>query len=80
MRAALLGTRRAAGLPVAFGGLPAAGSHRMRIDELSGAATRALHGLVITAGSGLGGKPMAVSRPCAVTVSCTRPARGDAAR
>lgn len=69
MQAALLRMRRATGLPVAFGGLLPADGHgrRLRIAELSGAATRSLHGLVITAGSGLGGKSMALSRPCAVT-------------
>ncbi|WP_251061370.1 LuxR C-terminal-related transcriptional regulator [Streptomyces sp. ISL-100] len=69
MQAALSRMRRTTGLPVAFGGLLSDDGHnrRLRIAELSGAATRALHGLVITAGSGLGGKSMALSRPCAVT-------------
>ncbi len=69
MQAALSRMRRASGLPVAFGGLLPTDGHgrRLRIAELSGAATHALHGLVVTAGSGLGGKSMALSRPCAVT-------------
>ncbi|MGW7198306.1 helix-turn-helix transcriptional regulator [Streptomyces chryseus] len=67
MQAALLGMRRACGLPVAFGGLLPAGERRLRIAELSGAATRALHGLVVATGSGLGGRAMALARPCAVT-------------
>ncbi|MGW0560524.1 response regulator transcription factor [Streptomyces sp. NPDC003016] len=67
MRAALSRMRRATGLPVAFGGLLPDGGRTLRIAELSGAATGALHGLVVTAGSGLGGKSMVLSRPCAVT-------------
>lgn len=66
MRAALLRLRRATGLPVAFGGLlHDAGA--LRIVELNGAATGALRGLAICAGNGLGGKSIALSRPCAVT-------------
>ncbi|MDX3055504.1 LuxR C-terminal-related transcriptional regulator [Streptomyces sp. NE06-03E] len=66
LRAALLGLRRTSGLPVVFGGLLSDARHA-RIAELSGAQTPALRGLVISAGSGLGGKAMALSRPCAVT-------------
>ncbi|MFI6644881.1 response regulator transcription factor [Streptomyces sp. NPDC050504] len=66
MRAALLGLRRATGLPVAFGGL-LSDPHRLRIAELTGAASHALRGLAISAGTGLGGKSIALSRPCAVT-------------
>ncbi|WP_407700442.1 helix-turn-helix transcriptional regulator [Streptomyces beihaiensis] len=66
MRAALLRLRRATGLPVAFGGLTS-GSDRMRIAELSGAATDALRGLAVAAGNGLGGKSLALARACAVT-------------
>ncbi|MBT2389226.1 GAF domain-containing protein [Streptomyces sp. ISL-1] len=66
MRAALLRLRRATGLPVAFGGL-LHDARRLRIAELSGAATGALRGLAICAGNGLGGKSIALSRPCAVT-------------
>lgn len=39
----------------------------MRIGELSGAVTGALRGLAIATGNGLGGKALALSRPCAVT-------------
>ncbi|GAA2927825.1 helix-turn-helix transcriptional regulator [Streptomyces enissocaesilis] len=67
MRAALSRVRRATGLPVALGGPRPDGGRTLRIAELSGAATGALHGLVVAAGSGLGGKSMALSRPCAVT-------------
>ncbi|MEU1484614.1 helix-turn-helix transcriptional regulator [Streptomyces sp. NPDC005752] len=66
LRAALLGLRRTSGLPVVFGGLLSDARHAL-IAELSGAQTPALRGLVISAGSGLGGKAIALSRPCAVT-------------
>ncbi|WP_103511217.1 response regulator transcription factor [Streptomyces sp. SM13] len=66
MQAALLRLRRTSGLPVAFGGLLSDARHA-RIAELNGAQTGALRGLVISAGSGLGGKAIALSRPCAVT-------------
>lgn len=66
MQAALLRLRRSSGLPVAFGGLLSDARHA-RIVELNGAQTTALRGLVISAGSGLGGKSIALSRPCAVT-------------
>ncbi|EPH46458.1 helix-turn-helix transcriptional regulator [Streptomyces aurantiacus] len=69
VRAALLRLRRGTGLPVAFGGLVtgADGASRVRIAELSGTATRSLNGLAIFAGHGLGGKAVALARPCAVT-------------
>ncbi|MFH9727472.1 response regulator transcription factor [Streptomyces sp. NPDC017254] len=66
LRAALLRLRRGSGLPVVFGGLLQEG-RALRIAEMSGAVTPALHGLTISAGSGLGGKCLALSRPCAVT-------------
>ncbi|WP_406250386.1 LuxR C-terminal-related transcriptional regulator [Streptomyces cyaneofuscatus] len=66
MRTALAGLRRTSGLPVAFGGLLSDARHA-RIAELNGARTGALRGLVISAGSGLGGKAIALARPCAVT-------------
>ncbi|MFD9070094.1 helix-turn-helix transcriptional regulator [Streptomyces lasiicapitis] len=69
VRAALLRLRRGTGLPVAFGGLvtSADGASRVRIAELSGTATHSLNGLAIFAGHGLGGKAVALARPCAVT-------------
>ncbi|MGX1668720.1 response regulator transcription factor [Streptomyces sp. NPDC055400] len=72
MRAALVRLRRGTGLPVAFGGLMAGGTvtggaGAVRIGELSGAVTGALRGLAIATGNGLGGKALALSRPCAVT-------------
>ncbi|MGW3209652.1 response regulator transcription factor [Streptomyces sp. NPDC001135] len=55
------------GLPVAFGGLVESGRPRIRISELSGTTTGALRSLVVTSGNGLGGKAVALARPCAVT-------------
>ncbi|ARF76121.1 helix-turn-helix transcriptional regulator [Kitasatospora albolonga] len=66
MRTALAGLRRTSGLPVVFGGLLSDARHA-RIGELNGAQTGALRGLVVAAGSGLGGKAIALARPCAVT-------------
>ncbi|WP_411111067.1 response regulator transcription factor [Streptomyces sp. c-19] len=66
LRGALLRLRRATGLPVVFGGLLYDG-RVLRIGELNGAVTPALRGLTITTGSGLGGKCLALARPCAVT-------------
>ncbi|MFH8882687.1 response regulator transcription factor [Streptomyces californicus] len=66
MQPALLRLRRTSGLPVVFGGLLSDARHA-RIAELNGTQTTALRGLVISAGSGLGGKAIALSRPCAVT-------------
>ncbi|MFF0567249.1 response regulator transcription factor [Streptomyces sp. NPDC004041] len=66
MQAALVRLRRTSGLPMVFGGLLSDARHA-RIAELNGAQTSALRGLVISAGSGLGGKAIALSRPCAVT-------------
>jgi DNA-binding CsgD family transcriptional regulator len=67
LRAALVRLRRVTGLPVAFGGLVEPGRPRVRISELSGTATPALRSLAVTSGNGLGGKAVALSRPCAVT-------------
>ncbi|MFC9544962.1 response regulator transcription factor [Streptomyces sp. NPDC056956] len=67
IRGALARLRRTAGLPVAFGGLVEAGRHQVRINELSGTATPALRSLAVTSGTGLGGRAVALARPCAVT-------------
>ncbi|MFE5814492.1 LuxR C-terminal-related transcriptional regulator [Streptomyces sp. NPDC056479] len=64
---ALVRLRRATGLPVAFGGLVEPGHRRIRISELNGTATDSLRRLAVTAGNGLGGKAVALARPCAVT-------------
>ena len=67
VRRALARLRRATGLPVAFGGRVAAGRRHMRISELSGTSTQALRALAVTSGNGLGGRAVALARPCAVT-------------
>ncbi|SHH80342.1 GAF modulated transcriptional regulator, LuxR family [Streptomyces sp. 3214.6] len=67
MRGALARLRRATGLPVAFGGLVEPGRLQMRISEFSGARGLALRGLAVTSGNGLGGKAVALARPCAVS-------------
>nr|WP_107086842.1 helix-turn-helix transcriptional regulator [Streptomyces viridochromogenes] len=67
MRSALVRLRRSTGLPVAFGGMVEPGRPRMRISELNGTATESLRRLAVTAGNGLGGKAVALVRPCAVT-------------
>ncbi|MFD9318634.1 response regulator transcription factor [Streptomyces sp. NPDC060053] len=67
IRGALARLRRVTGLPVAFGGLVEPGRQRMRISEFSGVAGLALRGLAVTSGNGLGGKAVALARPCAVT-------------
>lgn len=67
IRRALVRLRRTTGLPVAFGGLVESGRRQMRISELNGTATAALSALAVTSGNGLGGKAVALARPCAVT-------------
>ncbi|MET8485510.1 helix-turn-helix transcriptional regulator [Streptomyces tendae] len=67
IRSALARLRCTTGLPVAFGGLVESGRRQVRISELSGTATTALSALAVTAGNGLGGRAVALSRPCAVT-------------
>ncbi|GAA3503863.1 helix-turn-helix transcriptional regulator [Streptomyces prasinosporus] len=67
IRGALARLRRASGLPVVFGGLVEAGRRQVRISELSGTATPALSALAVAPGNGLGGKAVALARPCAVT-------------
>ncbi|MEU8032878.1 helix-turn-helix transcriptional regulator [Streptomyces sp. NPDC049099] len=64
---ALARLRRVTGLPVAFGGLVDSGRPQIRISELSGTTTGALRSLAVTSGNGLGGKAVALARPCAVT-------------
>ncbi|MEU0946190.1 helix-turn-helix transcriptional regulator [Streptomyces canus] len=66
IRRALARLRRTTGLPVAFGGLVEAGRPQIRISELSGTATTSLLALAVTSGNGLGGKTVALARPCAV--------------
>ncbi|MFG3497049.1 LuxR C-terminal-related transcriptional regulator [Streptomyces sp. NPDC047928] len=66
LRTALLRLRRATGLPVTFGGL-LGDPRRLRIGELNGTSSEALRGLAVSSGSGLGGRSIALTRPCAVT-------------
>ncbi|POX43564.1 helix-turn-helix transcriptional regulator [Streptomyces sp. Ru71] len=66
IRGALARLRRTTGVPVAFGGLVDAGHRHIRISELSGNDTFALRSLAVTSGNGLGGKAVALARPCAV--------------
>ncbi|MEU7664194.1 helix-turn-helix transcriptional regulator [Streptomyces lincolnensis] len=66
IRNALVRLRRSTGLPVAFGGLVEPGRRHMRISELDGTATTSLSALAVTSGYGLGGKAVALARPCAV--------------
>ena len=66
IRGALVRMRRLTGLPVAFGGLVEAGRGQVRISELSGTATPALRALAVASGNGLGGRAVALARPCAV--------------
>lgn len=61
---AVLGrVRRITGLPVAFGGLVAPVKGYMRLTDFAGTATPALHGLVVRAGNGLGGRVVTTARP-----------------
>ncbi|WP_406452659.1 helix-turn-helix transcriptional regulator [Streptomyces sp. NBC_01622] len=66
IQAALVRLRRGTGLPVAFGGLVESGRQQMRISELSGTLTPSLRALAVNSGNGLGGKAVALARPCAV--------------
>jgi LuxR family transcriptional regulator, regulator of acetate metabolism len=63
LRAALGRIRRSTGLPVAFGGEVTPDGRTMRLTEFAGTMTTALNGLVITAGTGLGGRVVATARP-----------------
>ncbi|MBV2355711.1 helix-turn-helix transcriptional regulator [Streptomyces sp. J2-1] len=67
IRGALVRLRHATGLPVAFGGPVEPGRPRVRISELSGTSTAALRSLAVVSGNGLGGRAVALARPCAVT-------------
>ncbi|WP_200307876.1 helix-turn-helix transcriptional regulator [Streptomyces adelaidensis] len=67
MRGALVRLRRATGLPLAFAGLVVPGPGQLRISELQGNRTTALQSLAVHSGNGLGGKTVALARPCRVT-------------
>jgi DNA-binding CsgD family transcriptional regulator len=66
LAAALGRVRRVTGLPVAFGGAVAAGGRTLRLTDFAGTATLALHGLVVSAGHGLGGRVVTTARPAGV--------------
>jgi DNA-binding CsgD family transcriptional regulator len=61
--AALGRIRRVTGLPVAFGGVVAPDGRHLRLSDFAGTATLALHGLVVSAGYGLGGRVVTTARP-----------------
>ncbi|MEW1777123.1 LuxR C-terminal-related transcriptional regulator [Streptomyces sp. NPDC086777] len=66
IRGALSRLRRTTGLPTAFGGLVEAGRTQVRISELTGTNTASLRSLAVSSGNGLGGRAVALARPCAV--------------
>ena len=61
--AALSRVRRVTGLPVAFGGAVTPDSRALRLTDFAGTLTLALHGLVVSAGNGLGGRVVSTARP-----------------
>lgn len=67
LHGALHRLRQATGLPLAFAGLVEPGPGQLRISELQGNRTTALQGLAVRSGNGLGGKTVALARPCWVT-------------
>ncbi|HSY00351.1 MAG TPA: LuxR C-terminal-related transcriptional regulator [Streptomyces sp.] len=67
LRDALRTLRRATGLPLAFAGLVEPGPGQLRISELQGNRTTSLSGFAVNSGNGLGGKTVALARPCWVT-------------
>lgn len=67
LRRALIGLRQTTGLPFAFGGLVEPGRGQLRISELNGNLTTSFQSFAVSSGHGLGGKVVALARPCAVT-------------
>jgi LuxR family transcriptional regulator, regulator of acetate metabolism len=63
LSAALSRVRRVTGLPVAFGGAVGPDRRAMRLTDFAGTVTPALHGLVVSAGHGLGGRVVSTARP-----------------
>ena len=70
---ALARVRRVTGLPVAFGGAVAADGRALRLTDFAGTVTGALHGLVVSAGHGLGGRVVSSARPGRVEDYATDP-------
>ena len=66
LAAALGRVRRITGLPVAFGGPVTVNGRHLRLTDFTGTATPALHGLVVSAGNGLGGRVVTTARPTRV--------------
>ena len=66
LRNALAHIRRVSTLPVAFGGIASRGGRSVRLTEFTGISTDALRGLLITAGTGLGGRVLLTARPGSV--------------
>lgn len=66
LRTALTRMRRVTGLPVGFGGEVSSTGGGLRLTEFEGIRTDALHGLVISAGNGLGGTVLLAGRPGSV--------------
>ena len=73
LTAALGRIRRVTGLPVAFGGAVSADGRAMRLTDFAGTTTLALHGLVVGAGNGLGGRVVTTARPARVADYATDP-------
>ncbi|MEU7894887.1 LuxR C-terminal-related transcriptional regulator [Nonomuraea sp. NPDC049152] len=65
LQQALSRLQRSAGVQVAFGGTVGDRRH-IRMSQLRGTRTNALHGLAVNAGAGLGGKVLTLAKPAAV--------------
>jgi LuxR family transcriptional regulator, regulator of acetate metabolism len=63
---AVVALAAATGMPVTFGGPVSANGRDLVIDHLHGTTTRSLLRLRVAAGAGLGGKALALARPCTV--------------
>ena len=66
LRTAVAQLRRATRLPVAFGGAVSSPGRDVRLTAFDGTRTVALHGLLIRAGNGLGGRVLLTARPGSV--------------
>lgn len=66
LRAALGRMNRATNLPITFGGAASRGGQQVRLTEFVGVRTGALRNLVITSGTGLGGRVLLSARPGSV--------------
>jgi DNA-binding CsgD family transcriptional regulator len=66
LRKALVRIRQVSTLPVVFGGVVSRDGRNVRLTEFTGISTDALRGLVITAGTGLGGRVLLTARPGSV--------------